>query len=232
MAIDEVLLAWSAATGGCCLRFYRWSEPTLSLGYFQVYENRAGHEPSMGCPAVRRMSGGGAIVHDRELTYSLIVPRGHALAGRRLALYRAVHAALVEVLAEAGAVASLWEGSDATTKERQPFLCFQRRASGDVVVGPTKVAGSAQRRSSGAVLQHGSVLLARSAAGPELPGLNELLPTPLDATRLMESWLDRLGQRLGLQCENGSLSEQERRQVANLAQAKYAADGWTVHRGR
>ncbi len=77
MAVDEMLLEWSAAQGGCCLRLYGWREATLSLGYFQEYADRAGHGPSRNCPVVRRLTGGGAIVHDAELTYSLVVPGGH-----------------------------------------------------------------------------------------------------------------------------------------------------------
>jgi len=232
MAVDEVLTEWSAATGGCCLRFYRWREPTLSLGYFQAYEDRNRHAPSLGCPVVRRTSGGGAIVHDRELTYSIVVPRGHRLAVRRLALYRAVHTSLIELLSELGVSAFLYGGPGETTSGRQPFLCFQRRAAGDVLVSHAKVAGSAQRRSPGAVLQHGSVLLARSPAAPELPGLNELRKTPIREPQLVEAWVDRLGRQLGLGCESRPLSEAERRQVSKLAQSKYAAEAWTRDRRR
>ena len=232
MAVDEVLMGWSAATGGCCLRFYGWREPTLSLGYFQVYGDRDRHAPSLGCPAVRRTSGGGAIVHDRELTYSIVVPCGHPLAVRRLALYRAVHTSLIEQLWELGVTASLCAEAGGPTPGRQPFLCFQRRAAGDVLVGPAKVAGSAQRRSPGAVLQHGSVLVGRSPAAPELPGLNELLETPVRETQLAEVWLAGLSRRLGLRCESGPLSEAERRQVGALAQSKYGAEAWTRNRRR
>jgi len=232
MAVDEVLMGWSAATGGCCLRFYGWREPTLSLGYFQVYEDRTRHAPSRGCPVVRRTSGGGAIVHDRELTYSIVVPRGHPLAVRRLALYRDVHTSLIELLSKLGVTASLCAEAGGLTPGRQPFLCFQRRAAGDVVVGRAKVAGSAQRRSPGSVLQHGSVLVARSPAAPELPGLNELLEAPVRETQLAEAWLAALGRRLGLRWESGALSEAERRQVATLAESKYGAEAWTRNRRR
>ncbi|MEM6330787.1 MAG: lipoate--protein ligase family protein, partial [Planctomycetota bacterium] len=74
MAVDEALLDAAAAGAGATLRLYRWSSPTLSLGYFQPLAARAAHPASAGCPCVRRHSGGGAIVHDHELTYSLAVP--------------------------------------------------------------------------------------------------------------------------------------------------------------
>ncbi len=68
MAVDEALLEDAALERRCWLRFYRWQEPTLSLGYFQSYADRRQHPASSGCPAVRRTSGGGAILHDAEVT--------------------------------------------------------------------------------------------------------------------------------------------------------------------
>ena len=76
--------------------------------------------------------------------------------------------------------------------QRQPFLCFQRRSPGDVLVGGVKIAGSAQRRCRGAVLQHGSLLLARSHAAPELDGLKELSGRAIVAEEMIQAWLERL----------------------------------------
>ena len=71
MAVDEALLETAADSGVATLRFYQWNEPTLSLGYFQAATDRDQHPASRDCPLVRRASGGGAILHDRELTYSM-----------------------------------------------------------------------------------------------------------------------------------------------------------------
>lgn len=101
MAMDEALLSLAAVGQlGPTLRFYGWSPATLSLGYFQRRADRAQHAPSAGCAMVRRASGGGAILHDRELTYSLVLPAGHSLAAQPKPLYRAVHQSLVDLLAE------------------------------------------------------------------------------------------------------------------------------------
>lgn len=231
MAVDEVLLQWAAETGGCCWRFYQWEEPTLSLGYFQTYDQRWQHTASSKCPVVRRASGGGAILHDRELTYSCVWPQGHRLAAGRLQLYEAVHASLVELLAGYGVQAALCEPG-ANEPEPPPFLCFQRRSPGDLLVGPTKVAGSAQRRLGGAVLQHGSILLARSLAAPELDGLLEVAGLSLDAANLSQVWRERLGSRLGLVWQAGSLTNSEYARAAALADTKYGAETWTKNRGR
>src|SRR5207249_2965292 len=73
MAADEVLLE-SAATGAASLRFYGWSEPTLSLGYFQPEVTRQGNPLLAGLPYVRRPTGGMTLVHHHELTYALALP--------------------------------------------------------------------------------------------------------------------------------------------------------------
>jgi lipoate-protein ligase A len=232
MAVDEWLMEWSAATGGCGWRMYAWQQPTLSLGYFQAYEDRRRHAASLGCPVVRRMSGGGAIVHDAELTYSFVAPRRHPLALRRGVLFRAVHATLIEALSRHGVAASLCGRVDSPAPGELPFLCFLRRAAGDVLLGPKKIAGSAQRRSAEAVLQHGSVLLARSPAAPEIEGLKELTKRPLGRSSIREAWLGALRVRLGLRWRDQPLSCSERGRVAELVEAKYASEAWTLRRGR
>src|SRR3954447_24341632 len=79
MAVDEALLIDAAEHNTAALRFYSWNEPTLSLGYFQNYADRHQHAASLACAVVRRQPGGGAILHDRELTYSLALPTNHPL---------------------------------------------------------------------------------------------------------------------------------------------------------
>ena len=171
MAADETLLN-AAADGVPGGRWYRWSEPTVSLGHFQK-----GPELNLpDLPRVRRLSGGGAIVHHHEWTYALAVPRSHRLARSPETFYEAVHAELIAALAAAGVTARLRGEGDRGADSRT--LCFLRADSRDVVVTDAsgvvrKVVGSAQRRRRGAVLQHGSLLLAASPHAPGVPGLNE-----------------------------------------------------------
>lgn len=232
MAVDEALWRWSADSGGCCWRFYQWSEPTLSLGYFQSYEERWTHPASRDCPAVRRPSGGGAIVHDKELTYSLVVPAVHRLAARRSLLYEAVHTALIDALSDLGVAATLCRQHEETRPAGKAFLCFQRRAPGDVLVGGAKIAGSAQRRSRRAVLQHGSVLLANSPAAPELARIESFATAPIAHVQLVSSWLERVSQRLELAFQKEPLSDAERRHAEGLVNAKYGSPLWNRNRGR
>jgi lipoate-protein ligase A len=143
MALDEAL---ASAANGFVLRMYRWKPATLSLGYFQYCDERRSHEASHDCPMVRRASGGGAIVHDRELTYTLVAPIDDPVARHPRQLYHAVHASLVEALGLCGIATIQNEESLQTSAADEPFLCFQRHAVGDVLMRGHKVAGSAQRR--------------------------------------------------------------------------------------
>ena len=235
MAVDEALLA-HAASGECCLRFYRWSPATLSLGYFQRLADRKLHAESLACPVVRRTSGGGAILHDdAELTYSLIVPVDHSLVRRRETLYLAVHRALIESLAALGAGGAVLAEPTKTDSEtsasgERPFLCFQRRADGDVLLRDEKVAGSAQRRHQSTVLQHGSVLLDQSPFAPELPGLAQLAGARVTAEALIETWAPRLAQALGLTIGDDALSERETNRALQVAKEKFASSTWTERR--
>jgi lipoate-protein ligase A len=231
MAVDDALLETAVADGRCTVRFYRWQEPTLSLGYFQPYAERWRHAASRRCAVVRRCSGGGAILHDAELTYSFAVPNSHPLALSRLHLYRAVHSALIEAIAGWGVEATMFERSDQRplpdSAGQQPFLCFQRRSPGDVLVGGMKVAGSAQRRRQGAVLQHGSVLLAGSAAAPELDGLRELTGKSFRAEELLEAWCERLAATLRITWLQSELSAEQRQRATLLTTQKYLCLTWT-----
>jgi lipoyl(octanoyl) transferase len=173
MAIDESLLVSAIEQGAETLRVYRWREPTVSLGYFQKDDDPVLKSRFAGLPSVRRLSGGGALLHDREITYSIALPDGHPLADAPTLLYDHVHAALVAMLNELGAPASV---RGEKFSEPEPFLCFGRGDPRDIVLSGFKIVGSAQRRRKGAILQHGALLLERSPHAPEVPGLFDLSP--------------------------------------------------------
>lgn len=225
MAVDEALLDDSAQSGRTYWRFYQWQEPTLSLGYFQPYDDESRRYRERSLTMVRRLTGGGAILHDHELTYSVILPRGHALARHRDELYQVVHRSLVAVLKQWGLQPQLFVAG-AARPASEPFLCFERRAPGDVLAGRSKVAGSAQRRRRGAVLQHGSVLLGASDAARHLPGVGELVECRVGADELARRWLPSLSGLLGGQWQPCSLSEEVRSRAADLLAGKYLTESW------
>jgi lipoate-protein ligase A len=227
MALDEALLESATAGNHCTLRFYQWSEPTLSLGYFQKHEDRAKHIASNGCALVRRSSGGGAILHDRELTYSFTVPPEHRLARTPTDLYHAFHGSLLETLGLlAGSNFELSAGNARVPAADEPFLCFRRHAPGDVLLNGHKIAGSAQRRHRGAVLQHGSILLKRSALAAELPGVQELTGVRIEPEILARKWSAMLATHLSLRLEPSEADAALLTFAQRLADTKYGLAAW------
>jgi lipoate-protein ligase A len=243
MALDEALLLRAAAGGPATLRFYEWSAPTLSLGYFQRSNNRNSHPPSLHCALVRRGTGGGAILHDRELTYSITLPARHSLARRAMDLYLAIHNAIVATLATYGICAEIRNlKSEPKSSEivsfgcggaaqngkagGEPFLCFQRHSIGDVLIDGWKIAGSAQRRHRGAVLQHGSILFGRSTAAPELPGIADLTgysPSFDDyAMRMRHALADQTAAAFLLKGPSAQLMQHTR----TLETSKFTSSNW------
>jgi len=235
MAVDEALLESAADSGLATLRFYQWTEPTLSLGYFQAAADRKQHTASRDCPLVRRASGGGAILHDRELTYSIAMPQPSARSSEATRLYELLHETLIEALVDFGVSAALHRSAascrSASTESASgdPFLCFERRTCLDIVCSNAKIAGSAQRRRRSAVLQHGSVLLARSRYAPELPGIQELAKTVVDPPELATCWSGHLERRLGASMTSGPLSDAEHDRAKVLASTRFASPEY-LHR--
>jgi lipoate-protein ligase A len=254
MAVDEALLSAAVDGGPATLRLYQWQEPTLSLGYFQRLEDRTQHAASRDCAIVRRQSGGGAILHDRELTYSLTLPPGHPLSHDATALYNAIHNAFISLLTPklSNPKSSEWQlalhqRDCRVAASEEPFLCFQRRACGDLLLVPThatsaaaiatnsapsayKIMGSAQRRHRGAILQHGSLLIAQSPAAPELPGWQELTGTPLPLDELIASVVRQLFGLLDCDLTPGELPASIRDMARQIDQEKYSSRSWTARR--
>ncbi|HEY2155573.1 MAG TPA: biotin/lipoate A/B protein ligase family protein [Isosphaeraceae bacterium] len=230
MALDEALLDSVAADpSAAVVRTYSWPAPTLSLGYFQPIALAESDPRWRGVPIVRRPTGGGALWHDREVTYAVIIPAGHPLARRSADLYRAVHGALAGLLTEAG-VEARRRGAAGAAPDAKPFLCFADRDAEDVVAGPAKLVGSAQRRRAGAVLQHGSILLAGSSRTPELPGLAEVANVAIEPAAWARRIAESIPPTLGLASFRGEISSEERATASRLAAEVYRNPAWTRKR--
>ncbi len=188
------------------------------------------HEPSRVCPLVRRTTGGGAIIHDQELTYSFTCHAPHREGSNSLELYDAFHSTLVEELATLGISAALCPEILRRDEREEPFLCFERRSQGDVLIGDAKIAGSAQRRHKNALLQHGSVLLRKSISAPELEGIEGISGIRMGYEELARRWASRVGTRLGLPLAPETPSEEEHDATQRLTTEKFANRGWTCRR--
>jgi len=188
MAADATLLHCAVLKpAGPVVRLYRWKQPTISVGYFQKHLPAKLPSRLAECPCVRRLTGGGAILHHHEITYSCVVPANHPAASPPLALYDLMHGAIRDCLTECGAhVGSRADFPDSKSPparpDVQPFLCFLRSDPRDLVADVAgcrlkpKIVGSAQRRRKGTILQHGSILLRASPVTSSIPGVWGLFP--------------------------------------------------------
>ncbi len=250
MSLDQALAEYASSSGIAVVRLYRWSEPTLSLGYFQNYAEKSNDPGLDRLACVRRSTGGGAIVHDQEITYSIALPTKSSKGGDR-ELYLDVHRRMCSWLNGLGWPAMLyadWQrsGSDfvgGSSKDgvgradpggSDPFLCFERRSEFDLVVDGYKVLGSAQRRVGNAILQHGSLLLDASPAAPQLPGLKQLGSDSISISAIV---LDQLAALLVASLtERGWLESRHElpssvsQGAARIEAASFGDDGWTRKR--
>jgi lipoate-protein ligase A len=182
MARDSGLMDRARETGEGVVTVYEWSAPTLSLGRNQTAQGRydLGEMQSLGVDVVRRPTGGRALLHHREITYSVTGP---AQPGESLSsTYREINKLLIAALATIGVKAA--ESQSSEPAERPGTLpCFATPAEGELVADGAKLVGSAQLREDGAFLQHGSMLIADDQALIErLLITPEAVPLPGAAT--------------------------------------------------
>ncbi len=155
--MDEV------ATGECppTLRLYQWTPPAVSIGYFQdeneVVDMKSCREA--GIDVVRRPTGGRAVLHDQELTYSIIVPEAHPFInkGGVVDAYRSISRGIVTAFNLLDIVAVLTP-EDKNRAGLSPGPCFDSSTAYEIQVDGRKVVGSAQLRRDGIILQHGAIL--------------------------------------------------------------------------
>ncbi len=230
MALDQALLECVDQTGLSILRFYRWSPATLSLGYFQSYAEREQHALSRELDVVRRVSGGGAIVHDRELTYSLVVPIASRWSKGNRELYNLVHESIIEFLADCGIAATLFDSSRDPINRENPLLCFERRADGDILIGSHKIGGSAQRRSKNALLQHGSILLEQSPLAIELPGIFDLTGIAIDSAILSNALQGLISKKMGAELVGFEIPSKWMDLAQAIETERFGAMAWTHNR--
>jgi lipoate-protein ligase A len=144
MGLDEALLESAAQEDSLpVLRFYGWEPQAVSVGYFQGLEEEVDTQAckDRGIGVIRRITGGGAVFHHAELTYSIILPSDHPLAGASIHdSYRILCAGVIRGLALLG-------------------LNARFAPINDILCGDRKISGNAQTRRKNTVLHHGTVLL-------------------------------------------------------------------------
>ncbi|MCD8915043.1 lipoate--protein ligase family protein [Staphylococcus simulans] len=166
MAMDEALLNFvSRGEIDPVIRFYTWDPATLSIGYFQRLKKEIDIEKvkEKGYGLVRRQTGGRGVLHDKELTYSVIVPESHPnMPNTVTEAYRVISQGLLEGFKLLGfdAYFAVPRSKEEREKLKQPrsSVCFDAPSWYELVVEGRKIAGSAQTRQKGVILQHGSIL--------------------------------------------------------------------------
>ena len=160
MGFDEAMLRTAASDGIATLRLYTWDGPWLSLGYAQrrIEAERMAACEQAGVGIVRRTTGGRAVLHGNDLTYSLAAPEAMLRPGLRNS-YDQVATALLAGVRSLGAKQASRVPETRGARPSKEFDCFAQPAGDEIVVGVQKLVGSAQRRRGGAVLQHGSIRL-------------------------------------------------------------------------
>lgn len=239
MAVDEILLERAARTGEAVFRVYSWAEPTLSFGRNQtaaaVYDASLARD--RGVRVVRRLTGGRALLHHREVTYSVTAPLASTASLRES--YARINRLLVYGLRRLGVAVEVAAPRDrAMAPSASP--CFERPAAGELVVNGRKLVGSAQWRDGIAMLQHGSILIE-----DDQPLVSELasapVPGPQPAATLVASLgrvpsFDEVALALfdavrSLECEDAAEMDMNPTvRDASRALGRYLDDGWTWRR--
>lgn len=247
MAVDEaIMLAHARGEVPPTLRFYGWRPPALSLGYAQKADREVDLEACRrsGVDVVRRPTGGRAVLHDREVTYSVVIST-ELFPGSVVETYRRLSAGLVEGLRLLGLGAEVQEGPP--REGLRTAACFDTPSWYELVVAGRKVVGSAQVRRLGVLLQHGSVPLEFSAA--QLVGLLKLpeglrrrleenlavhaaglcdLGAKTTFADVCEALAEGFRRALGVELREGGLTRGELEDVDRLVCVKYGAAEWNL----
>jgi lipoate-protein ligase A len=237
MAVDQALLEDMGRTDSRpVVRLYGFDPPTLSLGRFQNVADVLDIEAVRrdGLCLVRRPTGGQAVLHDGELTYSVCLGRKHREPFSKREVYRFIAQLLVDALGRAGLAVEVAAKQRGETHDPD---CFRTTGEHEIGVGGRKLVGSAQTLSRSGALQHGSIVLDTSNRRIEAylrsedPGASrstcvaELLGRPVSFAPFRDELARHLEAILGARREE--LSAAERKTAARLARTRYGSASWT-----
>ncbi len=232
MALDVALARCLKLDQGV-LRIYGWSHPTLSFGRNQPARDRYGSlaKAQLDGHVVRRPTGGREVLHDRELTYSVVLP-SRALGGPRLT-YRTLNATLVEAIRSLGVPARLAQSHN-RSPQPDAGACFREPVRDEIEAAGRKLVGSAQARIGDVLLQHGSLPIQPPSLGPESLrsagiSLSELLSKSICFSTVAEAIESAMTRALGGLWCRGRVRVREQRMAASLLH-HYESPTWTWRR--
>ncbi len=251
MAVDESILEHiQRGESQPTLRLYSWNPPCLSLGHAQPFADvDMERVKSHGWEIVRRMTGGRAILHTDELTYSVTGREDDtALVGGILESYNRIAQALMYAVRELGLPVEMKEHADQPAAKNLNPVCFEVPSTYEITVGGKKLIGSAQARKKEGVLQHGSLPLtgdltricqalvfkdeaAREVAAQSLLTRATTVQSVIGVEKAWETaaqaFVRGFESQLAIKFESGILSPSEEKRAAELVKEKYAHPSWT-----
>ncbi|MEK5393195.1 lipoate--protein ligase family protein [Margalitia sp. FSL K6-0131] len=254
MAMDEVLLNWhSKGEIPPVLRFYEWEPAGLSLGHFQKTVGRidVSAAKERGIDIVRRPTGGLAVLHDKELTYSVIISEKHKkMSPSIIESYRVLSQGLLEGYRLLGISAEL-AIPDAPIGKTGTAVCFEEASWYELEIGGKKAAGSAQTRQKGVILQHGSIpmemdedalynlfifpnekvkLRAKNAFKDKAVSINQILGRKATLEEVKDAFKNGFKKGLNIELTPYEPPQQMIDEAQSLMAEKYATDSYTFYR--
>ncbi|TRM13251.1 lipoate--protein ligase family protein [Lentibacillus cibarius] len=256
MALDETLLNWHREGKiPPTLRFYGWSRPTLSVGQFQKTHKTIdfGAVRTYNCQFVRRLTGGSAVLHDNELTYSIVVSEDHpGIPASVTEAYYILSKGLVEGFNNLGITVDYAMPDKQTARDRSA-VCFEKAAFYEMMVDGKKLSGNAQTRNKGVLLQHGSIPMdmdtemlydlflfpnnaikqrMRDAFHRKAITIDQLTNKTHTYDMMKDAFYAGFETGLDVTLQPFELSRQQWEEVYRLAETKYRTDDWNYYRLR
>lgn len=252
MAIDEWLLKQHGAGNiKPTIRFYGWNRPSLTVGHFQNVKRTISLDgiEKHQCDFVRRLTGGSAVLHDDELTYSIIVRESHPKIPKSVnEAYYILAKGLLEGYKQLGIDADFAIPEKERLRERSA-VCFEIPASYEMIVDGKKISGNAQTRKDGVLLQHGSIPMSfnsemlfdlfnfsndsirkrqRDSFIKKATSINEVLGKKHTYDQLKKAFIIGFKSKLHIDLKQLTLSTKDWKEINSLANNKYRTDEWNL----
>lgn len=255
MALDEALLDWhSEGLIPPVIRFYEWNPATLSIGYFQSVEKEIDLDAvnRLGLGFVRRPTGGRGVLHEHELTYSVIVSESYPdMPATVTEAYRVISEGLLLGFQNLGldAYFSIPDSEEKRQSLKKPktAVCFDSPSWYELVVEGKKVAGSAQTRQKGVILQHGAILLdldedkliqtfkfssealrerVKASLSKKAVAINKISQNPVTIDECKKAFKKGFEDALQIELVEFTLSEEQELYVNALEKKRYDNNQW------
>ncbi|WP_144511066.1 biotin/lipoate A/B protein ligase family protein [Bacillus sp. FJAT-22090] len=259
MALDEALLDWhSEGLIPPIVRFYEWNPATLSIGYFQSVEKEIDMDAvkRLGLGFVRRPTGGRGVLHEHELTYSVIVTESYPnMPATVTEAYRVISEGLLIGFQNLGLDAYFsvpdTEEKREDLKKPKSAVCFDTPSWYELVVEGRKVAGSAQTRQKGVILQHGAILLdldedkliqtfkfpsvevrekVKGSLSKKAVSINKISQKPVTIDECKIAFKKGFEEALQIELVEYNLTEEQKRYVKELEANRYASEEWNFRK--